>query len=104
MPVEELARWREEGRAFDLLDVREPFEHRIAALEGARLVPLRELPGRIEELRGDGGRPLVVHCHHGIRSLRAVELLRSSGVSRAVSLAGGIDAWSQRVDPTVQRY
>ena len=102
--VEELARWREEGRPFDLLDVREPHEFRIASLEAAELVPLRDLPGRIESFRSDADRPLVVHCHHGMRSLRAVQLLRSRGVDRAVNLAGGIDAWSREVDPTVPRY
>ncbi|MDX1631255.1 MAG: molybdopterin-synthase adenylyltransferase MoeB [Thermoanaerobaculia bacterium] len=102
--VEELARWREEGRELDLLDVREPFEHRIAALEGAELVPMGRLPDRMEELEADSDRPLVVYCHHGIRSARAVEYLRSQGCERAVNLAEGIDAWSRRIDPEVPRY
>ena len=104
MTVTELAQWREEGRAFDLLDVREPHEHRIASIEGAELVPLRELSSRIDGLDGETDRPLVVHCHHGSRSLRAVQLLRSRGIGRAINLAGGIDAWSREVDPEVPRY
>jgi sulfur-carrier protein adenylyltransferase/sulfurtransferase len=100
--VEELARWRAEERDFDLLDVRQPEELALCGLPGARLIPLRELPQRLGEL--DSSRPLVVHCHHGPRSLHAVQLLRSRGFARAWSLAGGIDAWSRQVDPSVPRY
>jgi adenylyltransferase/sulfurtransferase len=100
--VDEVARWRQEGRDFDLLDVRQPGEHAVATIEGARLVPLRELPQRLGEL--DPSRPLVVYCHHGMRSLHAVQLLRSQGFQRARSMAGGIDAWSCEVDPAVPRY
>ena len=85
-----------------LLDVREPHEHQIARIPGAVLIPLRSLPARLAEL--DSSRPLVVYCHHGLRSLHAVELLRGSGFARATSLRGGIDAWSREVDPGVPRY
>ena len=100
--VDELARWRSEGRDFDLLDVRQPEEIALCKLPGATFIPLRELPRRLGEL--DPARPLVVHCHHGIRSLQAVHLLRSRGFGQARSLAGGIDAWSREVDPSVPRY
>ncbi|HVS03514.1 MAG TPA: molybdopterin-synthase adenylyltransferase MoeB [Thermoanaerobaculia bacterium] len=98
---EELARWRGEGRDLQLLDVREPFEQAICSLQGARRVPLRQLPQRLAEL--DRQRPLVAYCHHGIRSARAVELLRREGF-QAINLAGGIDAWSRQVDPSLPRY
>jgi len=87
---------------FTLLDVREPHEHRIARIPGAVLIPLGSLPARLAEL--DSSRPMVVYCHHGLRSLHAVELLRGAGFARAISLRGGIDAWSTEVDPGVPRY
>ena len=99
--VEELAAWRAEGREITLLDVRTPEEWAIARIEGARLIPLHELPDRLGEL--DTSERIVAQCHHGIRSARAVQLLREMGYS-AVNLAGGIDAWSQRVDRGVPRY
>jgi adenylyltransferase/sulfurtransferase len=100
--VADLRRWRQEGRDLQLLDVRQPVEHSIARIEGARLIPLAELPARVGEL--DPARPVVVHCHHGPRSLRAAQWLRAQGFARAASLAGGIDAWSIEVDPAVPRY
>jgi sulfur-carrier protein adenylyltransferase/sulfurtransferase len=84
-----------------LLDVREPMEHALNRLPGARLIPLGELPDRLGELDGTGD--LVVYCHHGARSARAVELLRGAGF-RARNLAGGIAAWIDRIDPTMIRY
>jgi adenylyltransferase/sulfurtransferase len=85
-----------------LLDVREPHEHAIAHIEGARLVPLRSLPSRIGEL--DPSQPVVLYCHHGQRSRMALEFMRRSGFTRTRHLRGGIDAWSREVDPTVPRY
>ena len=87
-----------------LLDVRERWEHEIVALPASVLVPLGELPARLDEVHPPEGTLLVVYCHHGMRSLQAMSLLRSTGVSHAVSLAGGIDAWSRAVDPRVPRY
>jgi sulfur-carrier protein adenylyltransferase/sulfurtransferase len=88
--------------AVTLLDVREPHEHQIARIEGATLIPLRSLPARFREL--DPARPVIVYCHHGVRSLRAAELLRGSGFAGATSMRGGIDAWSREVDAGVPRY
>jgi rhodanese-related sulfurtransferase len=84
-----------------LLDVREAWEQAICALPGATLVPMEELPFRVDEL--DPHREVVVYCHHGIRSAAVVEWLRAHGFS-AVNLRGGIDAWTLRVDPTLRRY
>jgi adenylyltransferase/sulfurtransferase len=85
-----------------LLDVREPHEYEIARIEGARLIPLRDLPQRINEI--DSRAEIVTQCHRGVRSLKALEILRGAGFSHVRSLRGGIDAWSREVDPTVPRY
>jgi adenylyltransferase/sulfurtransferase len=90
------------GEAPMLLDVREPHEHRIARIEGAVLIPLRSLPGRLAEL--DRERDIVVLCHRGARSLNALEILRLAGFARVSSLRGGIEAWSKEVDAKVPRY
>ena len=100
-PAELSARW-EAGDRPALLDVREPYEHRIAALPEARLVPLSTLPQALDTL--DTERELVVYCHHGARSAAAVDFLRRHGIRRARNLAGGIDRWSLDVDPAVPRY
>ena len=86
---------------FTLLDVREPWEAEIASLPGSVLVPLGALEHAIESL--DATRPVVVYCHHGIRSATARDLLASRGFT-AINLAGGIDAWSRQVDPQLTRY
>jgi len=88
--------------ALVVLDVREPHEAAIARIEGARLIPLGELPGRLGEL--DGRTEIVTLCHHGVRSLRALALLKGVGFAKVRSLQGGIDAWSVTVDPEVPRY
>ncbi len=85
-----------------VVDVREPEEHSIAHIEGARLVPLNSLPERMAEL--DSSREIVLHCHHGVRSQRALEFLKRSGFQKLKNLRGGIDAWSREVDPSVPRY
>ncbi len=84
-----------------LLDVREPWEHELAAIAGSRLIPMDELAARVGEL--DPGREIVVYCHHGIRAAAVVQWLRRQGVA-AVNLRGGIDAWAVEVDPGVPRY
>lgn len=97
-----LASWRAEGVPHAVLDVREPWEVEVAALAGATAVPMGEVPARVAELPRDV--PLVVMCHHGARSYRVMAWLRAQGLANAVNLAGGIDAWSREVDPTVPGY
>ncbi len=92
----------EAGKPILLLDVREPHEYEIASIEGARLIPLGELPERLREL--DDHAEIVTHCHHGARSLKALEILRAAGFSKVRSLKGGIDAWAVNVDPELPRY
>jgi len=82
--------------------VREPAEHAAASIEGAVLIPMREIPGRLTEL--DRDKEIVVFCHHGSRSAMVVEFLRRQGFARAINMSGGIDAWSLGIDPEVPRY
>jgi adenylyltransferase/sulfurtransferase len=100
--VRQLAEWRQQGRPHTLLDVRSPEEWQIARIEGATLIPIQELRDRMGEL--DTSELIVAQCHHGPRSLRAVGLLRQFGFVRVKNLYGGIDAWSEEIDPTVPRY
>ncbi|MBI5836890.1 MAG: molybdopterin-synthase adenylyltransferase MoeB [Candidatus Eisenbacteria bacterium] len=85
-----------------LLDVREPFEHRIGTLPGALCIPLQQLPSRLSEI--DRARTVVVYCHHGLRSAAAVRFLRDAGFPSALNLSGGIDVWAVTVDPGMARY
>ena len=100
--VEELERWRSEGRDFVLLDVREPDEVRAAAIADARWIPMREIPSRIAELPKD--RAIAVLCHHGGRSERVAAFLAGHGFHDVVNVDGGIDAYALRVDRAVPRY
>ncbi|MFZ5475933.1 MAG: rhodanese-like domain-containing protein [Myxococcota bacterium] len=84
-----------------LLDCREPWEHARCHIAGDVLMPLGELAEHAGDL--DRARPVLVYCHHGIRSINGAMLLEQLGFA-AMSLRGGIDAWSQRIDPTVPRY
>jgi len=101
MTPSEYSVWRKEGRRHFLLDVREPEEYALARIDGAVLIPLGELPGKLDALPKDV--PVVVMCHHGVRSAHAVHHLRAAGVD-ALNLTGGIDAWSRDVDPSVPGY
>jgi rhodanese-related sulfurtransferase len=85
-----------------VLDVRETWELERASLPGTLHIPMREVPSRMEELPRD--QPLAVLCHHGGRSMQVVVFLQHHGFTQAVNVAGGIDAWSQVVDPSVPRY
>lgn len=101
-PAEVKAR-REAGEPLRLIDVREPWEHATAAIEGSELVPMRSIPQNLGQLE-EGAAPLIVFCHHGVRSLSVVDWLRCHGVSNCWSMTGGIDLWSCEVDPGVPRY
>ncbi len=92
------------GEALLLVDVREPFEAEIACIEGARLIPLGSLEGRLGEIADWREQLVVVHCHHGPRSRAACEILLTNGFARVENLTGGIDAWALAVDPGLARY
>jgi molybdopterin/thiamine biosynthesis adenylyltransferase/rhodanese-related sulfurtransferase len=87
---------------FQLVDVREPFEHEIASIDGSRLIPLGELPDRLNEL--DREQLTIVHCHSGQRSAQAVRLLREAGFANVFNLEGGIARWSDEIDSGVPQY
>lgn len=87
-----------------LLDCRTPEEHATARIVGALLIPMQELSERVAEIDAWRARQIIVHCHHGVRSLRVTHWLRDRGYDSVSSLRGGIDAWSTDVDPQVPRY
>ncbi|MEP7027427.1 MAG: rhodanese-like domain-containing protein [Candidatus Eisenbacteria bacterium] len=89
-----------------LIDVRQPEEHAYVRLEPSRLVPLPELAARLDELKSavDPTADVILYCHHGVRSQHAAVFLRAHGFPRARSLAGGIEAWTRQVDPSLPRY
>ena len=100
----ELAAFLKMPNAPRLLDVREPEEFGIAALPNARLVPLGQIPARVEQIADWKNESVVVYCHHGIRSMHAIHFLAQSGFTDLTNLSGGIDAWSREVDPKLPRY
>ncbi len=87
---------------FVLIDVREPHEYQIAKIPGAKLIPLGELPKRVNEL--DSAVEIVAHCKSGVRSGKACDFLRKAGFKKVKNMTGGILAWSDRVDPSVPKY
>jgi rhodanese-related sulfurtransferase len=89
---------------FYFLDCRRVDEHQIAKINGAQLIPMDSLVARVNELEPYRDKRIVVHCHHGGRSLRVAQWLRQQGFSAAQSMAGGIDAWAIQIDPTIARY
>ena len=90
------------ARGVTLLDVRQPEELELASIAGARHIPMAEIPARVQELNPVGS--IAVLCHHGGRSLQVARFLERNGFSDVINVAGGIDAWSQTVDPAVPRY
>jgi adenylyltransferase/sulfurtransferase len=99
--VKELKRRIDAGEDVQLIDVREPYEYQIAQI-GGKLIPQNDLPLRLAEI--DRDREVVVHCRSGARSQRIAEFLKQAGYPRVVNLAGGILAWSDEIDPKVQKY
>ncbi|HXT24356.1 MAG TPA: rhodanese-like domain-containing protein [Candidatus Eisenbacteria bacterium] len=100
--VAELQQKKKSGEQFLLIDVREPWEYETCRIAGAQLMPMRTIPGNLQQL--DVDRDVVCYCHHGQRSLDVAAWLRAQGVESAQSLAGGIDKWSLEIDPSIPRY
>lgn len=98
----ELKQKLDSGSKIIVIDVREPWEHQICAIPGAKLIPMNTIPANVNAL--DGGEEIVCYCHHGARSLNVAAWLRQQGVEGARSLRGGIDRWSTEIDPSVARY
>jgi adenylyltransferase/sulfurtransferase len=87
-----------------LIDVREPFEHETARIAGSIFVPMRRIPEHVDGPALPREKLLLIHCHHGGRSLRVTEWLRGQGYPRVTNVAGGIQAWSERIDPSIPTY
>ena len=85
-----------------LLDVREPWEFDKACIEGSTLVPMRTIPGSLQDFNPD--QEIVVICHHGIRSRMIGLYLENHGFSNIINLTGGVEAWAREVDPDMETY
>jgi len=92
------------GDEFVLIDCREPNEYETAHIEGAVLLPMSEIQDRVDELEPHREQDIIIHCHHGGRSLHVAMWMREQGFDRVQSMVGGIDDWSQQIDPSVPRY
>lgn len=107
MSVEEISpnqlqQWLSEKKPFILLDVREQDEVLVAALPYHMHIPMNLIPIRQNEIPDD--LPIVIYCHHGMRSLQVALYLSENGFDDVYNLSGGIDAWSLMVDPSIPRY
>jgi adenylyltransferase/sulfurtransferase len=100
--VEDFNKRRQAGEHLHLLDVREPHEFEIVKIPGSMGIPLSQLPSRLHEL--DSAETYTIHCHKSGRSVAAYQLMRKAGFGRLQVLSGGIDAWAERIDPTLPRY
>lgn len=100
----QLAEWlRDSSRAAPvLLDVREPWEFEVCRIEGARSMPMRGIPQRLEEL--DAGAEIVAICHHGMRSAQVAAFLEQNGFGKLYNLHGGVAAWAAQIDPQMPTY
>ena len=99
---EEVKQRLDRGEAMTLLDVREPWEYDAARISGSTLIPMGDVPSRVQELDPDEN--IVVICHHGIRSANVAQWLRQQGFDKAQSMSGGIARWSALIDRSVPMY
>ena len=102
LSVSEFKAWRDDNKAYVLLDVREDGEVAYANIEGHTHIAMNLIPLRHNELPDD--KPIVVYCHHGMRSMQVALFLEHAGFSDVYNLSGGIEAWSVQIDPSVPRY
>ena len=99
--VKELKRRIDASEDVQLIDVREPYEYQIAQI-GGKLIPQNDVPQRLADI--DRSREVIVHCRSGARSQKIAEFLKQAGYPKVANLAGGILAWSDEIDPKVQKY
>lgn len=99
---QDLAQRLAAGEPITIIDVREDWELNVVRLPDARHIPLRQLPAAVDAL--DRTQAYAMLCHHGGRSAMAAEWLRGAGFATVYNIAGGIDAWSATVDPSLPRY
>lgn len=104
LDVHQVKQLLDENADFLFLDCREPQEYELSRLEGAELIPIRQITTQIGSLQQHGERRVVIMCHHGNRSLMVARWMRANGLPRAQSMAGGIEDWSQQIDPQIPRY
>ncbi len=106
LTVEDLNERLEGGKpaGLRLIDCRELDEWHICHLEGAELLPLSHFMEEVKLKLTDPSQEILVYCHHGMRSMRATQWLRQQGYAKAQSVAGGIEAWAERIEPTMARY
>jgi rhodanese-related sulfurtransferase len=102
LPTDLATRLRDGGDPLLLLDVREPWEFGICRIDGARSLPMRQIPASLAELDRDS--ELVVICHHGIRSQQVAAYLDHQGFRNVINLTGGVAAWARDVDPAMPTY
>ncbi|MFN3151161.1 rhodanese-like domain-containing protein [Bremerella sp.] len=101
LDVQEL---KNQNADFVLLDCREQNEFDLVRIDGSTLIPMSEIQDRIAELEAHRQRHIVVHCHHGGRSMRVTQWLRQQGFPKVQNMAGGIHAWAQDIDPSMPTY
>ncbi|MGA2882166.1 MAG: rhodanese-like domain-containing protein [Bryobacteraceae bacterium] len=102
---QEVQRRLQAGEKLALVDVREHGEFQMARIADAELIPMRTVLAELSRLDAQADdTPLIVFCHHGVRSLNVVHWLREQGVEACQSMAGGIDRWSLEIDPGIPRY
>lgn len=93
------------GEKIVLIDVREPWEHETARIDGSELIPMNTIPQRLQDVEAKSDEGVIVfYCHHGMRSLNVANWVRGQGVEACQSMSGGIDAWSLYIDSGVPRY
>ena len=102
--VQTVKSWLDAGDDFLLLDCREQDEYNLVHIPSARHIPMGDIPRRVAELQPFRDQRIVVHCHHGGRSLQVTNWLRGQGFSQTQNMQGGIDQWSVQVDPALPRY
>jgi len=100
--VHHLAEMRATGAAYTVLDIREPEELAVCIIDGSITIPMQRVPDALDGLPRET--PLIIVCHHGVRSAMVTAFLRQNGFDNALNLAGGIDAWARHVEPDMARY
>lgn len=102
LSVQQVKEKRDAGEDLLILDVREASEVKTAAIDGSLNIPMGEIPARYNEVPDD--KPVVVMCHHGTRSMQVTMWLRKNDYDNVCNLAGGIEAWSTYIDPSIPKY
>lgn len=103
MDAETVATYLREDRPMTLVDIREPVERETVSLDDDEWIPMANIGDQLDTLR-EASKPVVVYCHHGMRSLRVAKMLSNEGMDEVYSLAGGIDYWARKIDGDLPTY